>query len=339
MNTPVIKPVVTICTPDWSPEESYGRIAIQLSDHFSKQGYHVNEMGEYHRKKIYIPSMGAIFLAYPTHYRDYGPLPFIGKKIALTMFESTRLPEGWVDALNEMDWVIAPSTFVNKVFLDEGVNPEKLLTQRLGISKAFTIYKKRKVTHIHRYLAFIDRGRRKGWDTAFQAFQMLYKKYPNCHLTLKGKKGALPYAIKSEVPNTTIVETDFSDNELAEFYAQHEVLLNPNTGEGFGFLPREFAGTGGIPVTTDFGGTADGIKSWGIPIDYQLVSAWPFHDAHPGLGEWAQPDIFDLSKKLEHVHLNIQEYLKKAESWSQHVKDYYSWEPLCQMIQELWETA
>lgn len=329
--------IVSICTPDWNPLESYARIAIKISDHFKAHGYFVNELGENHREKRYVASMGGIFLGYPTHFQNYNPLVYSGKRICITMFESDALPKGWVQALNQMDYVIVPSQFCHDVFLAEGVQEERLKLAPLGIGKDFLNYQERALEEPYQYLAFIDRGRRKGWDVAYQAFQIMADKHPNCHLTLKGKEGSLPYLVKSGVPNTTTIEVDFDDCELAEFYGKHHVLINPNTGEGFGFIPREFAATGGISVSTNFAGTADEIENWGVPIDYQEVPAWPFHKDHPGLGQWAQPDIDDLVNKLTDIQTHMEEYLEKAKTWSDFATSYYTWDLLLDLIKELWE--
>ena len=332
--------VTTICTPDWSPTESYARIAMHLADYFQQDGYVVNELGEHGRNRRYIPAMGGIFLGYPTHFKgNYSPLAYAGKKIAITMFESTALPEGWVEALNMMDYTVVPSEFCKSVFIDEGVHPDKVIMAPLGISPAFreSSYTRTKEKP-YQYLAFLDRGRRKGWDTALSAFQMMAKENPDCHLTLKSKEGALPYIVTSGVPNVTIVEEDFDDYELAEFYSRFHVLINPNTGEGFGFIPREFAATGGIALSTNFGGTADEVENWGIPLDYDLVPAWAFHPEHPSLGMWAQPDMFDTVAKLKHVQSNMDQYMKKAANWSAFVKENYSWTPFCKTVKDLWES-
>jgi len=48
--------------------------------------------------------------------------------IGRTMFETDRLPEGWKDRLNGMDEVWVPTAFHKRVFIEGGVDPERIRT-------------------------------------------------------------------------------------------------------------------------------------------------------------------------------------------------------------------
>ena len=47
-------------------------------------------------------------------------------KIGRTMFETNRLPDGWINRLNTMDEVWVPTLFSYDIFMNEGVKQEKL---------------------------------------------------------------------------------------------------------------------------------------------------------------------------------------------------------------------
>eukprot|EP00300_Choanocystis_sp_HF-7_P014113 c18570_g1_i4.p1 GENE.c18570_g1_i4~~c18570_g1_i4.p1 ORF type:complete len:377 (+),score=52.40 c18570_g1_i4:427-1557(+) len=66
----------------------------------------------------------------PPLYNTY-PCPLPGPRpryvIGRTMFETDRIPNGWHQRLNQMDEVWVPSKFGAETFLENGVDPEKIV--------------------------------------------------------------------------------------------------------------------------------------------------------------------------------------------------------------------
>src|SRR4029453_2936499 len=104
--------------------ESYGLFAIQLALELRGLGVTVNlcSLG----KRVVanqppalqalldspiVPSVGGIVMGYPDSFAYHSSMLYAGPRIALTMFESSRLPAGWRDPLNACTAVIVPSTF------------------------------------------------------------------------------------------------------------------------------------------------------------------------------------------------------------------------------------
>eukprot|EP00002_Diphylleia_rotans_P028544 TRINITY_DN5769_c0_g1_i1.p1 TRINITY_DN5769_c0_g1~~TRINITY_DN5769_c0_g1_i1.p1 ORF type:complete len:436 (+),score=94.33 TRINITY_DN5769_c0_g1_i1:85-1392(+) len=54
------------------------------------------------------------------------PPPNAMYKIGRTMFETDRIPEGWVERLDKMDEIWVPSHFNKEIFITAGVNPHKI---------------------------------------------------------------------------------------------------------------------------------------------------------------------------------------------------------------------
>jgi glycosyltransferase involved in cell wall biosynthesis len=69
---------------------------------------------------------GAWHAPFPHYHTQQCPPSNSGYKIGRTMFETDRLPQGWVQRLNFMDEIWVPTDFARKVFLHEGVAVEKL---------------------------------------------------------------------------------------------------------------------------------------------------------------------------------------------------------------------
>src|SRR5688572_6590264 len=88
--------------------DSYGLIACQLARHLTRLGVRVNAVARGHTvmdnqppdvravtERPIQPSLGGIVLGYPTGYASQSGLLFAGPRVAITMFESSKLPADW----------------------------------------------------------------------------------------------------------------------------------------------------------------------------------------------------------------------------------------------------
>jgi glycosyltransferase involved in cell wall biosynthesis len=114
-------------------------------------------------------------------------------------------------------------------------------------------------------------------------------------------------------------------------------MVNANLGEGFGLIPREFAATGGPTLATNWGGTADDIDEWGIPIPYNMAPAWKGHDVHEGLGEWAEPDVDALATLMREVSDYRGLFAELAMEKAPRLHELYSWRNFARGVYEVWK--
>lgn len=331
--------------------DSYGLIACELLRHLDASGVYVNAFSRGNRnhenqpediarltRQPVRPSCGGLFLGYPTGYADHtNALGQIGNRIAITMFESSKIPGAWVEPLNEMDAVIVPSRFCFDVFADCGVSKDLLHIVPLGISEAYqpiTRNTERPLT----FLAFLDRGARKGGHAAVQAFVKAFGDRDDVQLILKSREPKVRIEITN--PNIKVVQEDMTEAELAELYGRCDVLINPNKGEGFGLIPREFAATGGIALATDWSGTADDIDAWGYPLPYNLVPAdWAGARNLEGqdLGVWAEPDIEGIADILLYSIFPHRERLQReAMANAPYIHKLYNWQSFALSVFDIW---
>lgn len=327
--------VINICSPEWDPMDSYGKIATGLSDYLRFNGYHVNEIGHNSRQKKFIPTTGGVFLGYPTWYDQCPAICHIGKKVSITMFESSEIPQTWVSRLNTGYNTIVPSKFCYEVFIDAGVHPESLKVCNLGISDEFS-YVPRDLQGPIKFLAFFDRGRRKGYDYALRAFLDAFGEDPRYHLTLKSRARTDGFFIHTNYNNVEVVMEDLELEELSQFYGKFHFMILPTRGEGWGWLPREFAATGGLPLVTGWSASAEDIDQWGIPLNYTLVPAWPWHRQFSELGMWAQPDIVDIREKLLYVRDNFFELMEDNYERSKRTRALYPWSNFFKTVEDTW---
>jgi glycosyltransferase involved in cell wall biosynthesis len=341
---------ITVYAPGhWDMFDSYGLIACQLARHLTALDVHVNAVGVGNTvmgnqppdvravtERPIKPSLGGVVMGYPTSYGRHSALLHAGPRIAITMFESSRCPASWIEPLNDMDAIITPSWFCANVFRDCGVTVP-IHVVPLGVGDVYR-YAERPRERPLTFLAFMDRGARKGGIVALQAFLMAFGESMDYRLILKSRKAKIPLEFTN--PNITAIHQDMSEAELYQLYLSADVLINPHRGEGFGLLPREFACTGGIAMTTKWSGTADGIGVWGYPLPYELVKAdWKGNKYLEGqdLGSWAQVSPERVATHLRIVAGNREYYQEQAKSAAYHTAKLYSWRQFAEQVLSIWE--
>lgn len=340
---------ITVYGPaHWHYADSYGLICCQLARHLTALGVRVNAVGLGYTvmdnqppdvravtSQPIKPAFGGLALGYPTSYAKHGALLEQGPKVALTMFESSKIPPGWAPILNTYDAVIVPSTFCWDVFASCGVTVP-IYVIPLGVNDVYRTIQ-RSTDRPFTFLAFLDRGKRKGGLVALQAFLKAFGGDPDYRLILKSRKPKVCMEILNE--NVELIQQDMTEDELCQLYGRSDCLVNPNMGEGFGLLPREFAATGGISLATGWGGTADDIWEWGIPLPYRLIKAdWAGVKKFEGmdLGQWAQPDIEGIAQNMQDVAAQRETHQHQAMADAPRVQRMYSWRTFAERVLGVW---
>lgn len=325
--------MINIFAPTFDPCDSYGRIANELSAHLHDMGVHVNHFGPLAPEHVIKPSLGGLKLGYPTMHKGFNPLAHLGKSIALTMFESEVLPEGWVEALNQCEAVIVPCRWNEQTFRDNGVNVP-IYVVPLGVSEPFFDVRKREPDTPMRFLTIGDRGQRKGWQQAMRAFNLAFGDDMDYELICKVRDSHMQITN----PNIHVLEGDFSDSQMVDLYHSCHVMLFPSMAEGFGLPPREFAATGGVAMATNFGGLADEMDQWGVSIDdYTLVPAWEANPEWAGkLGTWADVNCYALAEQLKRVVTYYPEYAGHAVDAAAFCRATYDWQKTAESVYDIW---
>ncbi len=344
--------MINVCAPGhYDPYDSYGLIACRLVGELAALGVEVQALALGDRQhanqpeavravtsRPIVPAFGGILLGYPTQFHAFGALAQYGPRVAVTMFESSKLPVGWVEPLNQCDAVVVPSTFCRDVFAAEGVTTP-IHVVPLGVGEAYRPVE-RPADRPLTFLAFGDRGRRKGGQVAEQAFLLAFGDDMNYRFVVKTRKPKQAHQYIN--PNMRTVQQDMSEDELAALYAQCDVLINPHKGEGYGLIPREFAATGGVSLTTGWSGTVDDLEQWGWPLPYTLVKAdWAGAKNLAGqdLGLWAEVDAGDVATVLRRVAQHREWYQAQAAARAESVRQLFSWRRFAETVLEIYRGA
>lgn len=327
---------LNIYSPSINRFDSYGLIACQLEKHLTGMGVSVGMLGFDKSMTGYLPySPHTLYMGWPTMYGAYPP-PGDGKRIAISMWESSKMPQGFAPVLNQMDAVIVPSNFCYDLFKAQGVTVPMYMFP-LGIDQTYQPAV-RPQSDTTTFLAFMDRGRRKGGLVALHAFLLAFGDDPRYQLVLKMRKPG-QQVILFDNPNIRLIQQDMSEQELYELYCSCDCMIAANKGEGFGLLPREASASGCITLATNWGGTADDLDLWGWPLSYQLNKAdWSGQPGLEGLdlGDWADPCIEDVAKKLRDVADRKEWYAAEAYKKAENLHKLYSWRKFSESVYEVW---
>jgi glycosyltransferase involved in cell wall biosynthesis len=342
---------ITVYTSQhWDMADSYGLIACQLARHLTALGVRVNAMSlgktvmdsqpddvRAVTSRPILPTFGGIAMGYPTNYHHHAPLHY-GPRMALTMFESSKLPQDWIAPLNDMHAVIVPSEFCRTVFMDSGVTAPVHVVP-LGVGDIYR-YQERSTGRPLTFLAFFDRGERKGGMMAQQAFTRAFGDDMRYKLILKARAAKPGRALVLTNPNIEVIHQDMSEQELYELYCRCDVLINPHKGEGFGLLPREFAATGGFALTTGWSGTADAIEQWGYALPYTLETAhWQGNRTLAGqdLGVWASVNPVMVAGELRTVAATWEWTKQLLPVKAQAARRLYNWRTFAERVLAIYE--
>ena len=338
---------VTIACDNWDPLDSYGQIAGALARHLAADhGVHVNavtgsrpiqSIGHAETRALLErprrPASGGIVLGYPTHAADYGDEVSAGPRVAVTMFESTRLPSGWAESLNRFAAVVLPSPWLVDVFRASGVTAP-LHVVPLGVNPAYRFVPRPPARRPFTFLAMAVGGFRKGWDAAVRGFDAAFGDAPDYRLLIKLRAGRR-LNVRIMQPRVELVARDLDEAGMLDLFAAADAFVCPSRGEGFGLPPREAAATGLPVIATAWGGTADDIAEWGIPLGSALVPAWPNHPHHPRCGDWAEPDVAHLAMLMRDVAAAPVDEAA-ARRRADRVHQRYSWSRFTDRVWEIW---
>lgn len=336
--------VINIASPNWDPMDSYGLLATRLVEHLTRAGMVVNGWGgkvlhpnqseavQALLKRPVRASLGGVVLGYPTGVHHYGALINSGPRVAITMFESTKLPPGWTEPLNQCQAVIVPSRWLVDVFRECGVTvPIRVIP--LGINEVYQYVRRPARRQPFTFLTIGDRMWRKGWDMTARAFSRAFGTNPSYRLIIKVRAQGLP--VKIGQPNIEVLAQDMSEVEMQALYARADAYIFASHGEGFGLPPREAAATGLPVICSDWGGTADDLRLWGFPLRCGTAPAWP-GEKFAGLGEWAQPDEDHLVEQMRFVSSGHMLIPIMAKLGARHARRLYDWQRFANGVLAVW---
>jgi glycosyltransferase involved in cell wall biosynthesis len=216
-------------------------------------------------------------------------------KVVYTMYETDDIPFDWKSEVEKASEVWVPSTFCGRLF---GKYNPRIRLVRWGVNeKVFKPMKKvEKDPAVFRFGAVGVQGKRKGTDVLIKAFNRAFRGSSGVRLTIKTRD--TKWLPEFNNPMIDVVDTDWPEKRLVQFYNEIDCLVSPSRGEGISMAPLQAVMCKTPALVTNWSGPVDYIKDdgvWGIRIK-GLVRT----DSMEAKGtNWAEPDDRHLAQLMQ----------------------------------------
>lgn len=247
------------------------------------------------------------------------------------MHESTQLPEGWADLVNQVERLVVPCSWCEEVYRGSGVTiPISVVNPGVDFNECALLPPVRKGARPFTFLALGDRGIRKGWWLSYAAFFKAFRKDDHVSLIIKSNLGnGVPDILAANRPYEGLqgrvrVWSERVPN-MRDVFAQADCIAYPAHGEGWGLFPREAAACGLPVIATNYSGLAVNCEQWAYPLnDYELVPAPGEKDGLPGL--WAYPSVDELASQMRWVYEHPDDARAKGQQSAAWLRQNVTWE-------------
>lgn len=241
-------------------------------------------------------------------------------KIIYTMFESSQIPEDWIDYLHAADLVIVPSHWCQKVFKESGIDS---IVVPLGYNDQVFKYIERPEHDVFTFLHYNAFNTRKGHFEVVEAFDNEFGKDEPVRLLLKTTREMVSVPInKGAYPNIDVIYGKVDEAELVNICAQSDAFVFPSRGEGFGVTPLEAMATGLPAIVPNAHGISeyfDGGLMYGVEASEKCTA---IYRRLTDVGHMVKTDIKDLQRQMRYVFEHQKEAREKGKRASEYVKQY-----------------
>lgn len=234
-------------------------------------------------------------------------------KLLYTMYETTRVPEDWKSMMGKCDGILVPSYFCQELFY--GFNRYNYIVHP-GIDTSIYYPRKRQEYDVFRIGTAGVMSPRKGVDLLIRAYKEAFAHNTNVKLIIKSRDTRIT-DLPIEGFNIEVIDEDWSEEQMAEFYNSLDLFVLPARGEGLGMTPIEAASCGTPCLVTRWSGMTeyiDDISIYGIEIT-DIVSVPNGHMPTAG-GYWANPDVSDIAQKMQWFYNNNVKIKFDSHRWS-----------------------
>ncbi len=318
----------------------YGRLGVEIAKQLRAQGVQVNDHLE-GTEMVDTPTGMSMRLAQSQHLNEgkqsgrsnvvcWVSVPTHGTgwwkgqtAVVFTMWEATRLPESFREALHNFDTIIVPSRQNHTLFSKYHPNVKYV---PLGVDPdAWHFQARQKPTRYFRYLIG-GSGARKGTDLAVRAFNKLWGEEgswgdgPVPILQMKNPKAEDYWRRDGRIE---MISGRISAEEEIDLYAAAHCYLQPSRGEGFGLQPLQAIAQGCPTILTNaHGHEAFAHLGWGLSTTYAPSSYFIYGDA----GDWWEPNFDELCDWMRFIYENYDYACDHAERTSRIARNRFTWE-------------
>jgi len=274
-----------------------------------------------------------------THYLDGMP----GLKIAYVVWETTKLPDSWLEPLRKVDRYWVPCTWCRDVLVGNGFDEELIDVVPHGADP--TVFSPdapiEPALEAKEEFKFVTVGRwqhRKGTADLLRAFNEEFAGDPDARLVLScHNPHRRDFDLREELvklnlsclDQLTFLASGLRNEAIARVFAACDAAVFPTRSDPWG-LPISEAMAAGLPViATDFGGPADYMtRDTGYPLAWDPVDCpWmPVIMSDGDYGLWAEPDFAELRRLMREIYENRDLARAKGARAAAHIHDQWTWD-------------
>lgn len=267
--------------------------------------------------------------------------------IGYTMFETSKIPQSWVEECNKMDAIIVPCNWNKEVFQNSGVNVPVIVVTP-GIDPELYPIQKKEIVQKEKYKFYsvFQWSERKNPAALIRAFVSAFSGNTSVSLTIKtyikdyskeeaDKLRAEIISIRDSIdtksyPQIILKHDKLSDKQMQDLHHSHDCFVLPTRAEGLGLPYLESMMAGNPTIGTRYSGNLEFMNdSNSYLIDYQLepvfnmkhLSGW-----YTGDMRWAQPNVSQLADKMQEIYADQEKAMALSATARDDLLSRFSWE-------------
>lgn len=257
------------------------------------------------------------------------------EKIAMyTMWESTKLNDGWVKACNSVNMIFVPCQQNVEVFRNNGVTVPIHVVEH-GVDQEFFHYRPKKKSDVFTIGTMGTLVERKNPEVLIRAFIDEFQGSDDVQLVLKDTNENTEIEQKySGTKNIKFIGKKLSPQEIGDLLASFDISVFPSRGEGFGLGGLQSMGVGTTCICTDWGGFKQYLNpEYNYALDYKLVDIDRFPSNNTTYsGQWAEADYNHLRLLLRHAYEHKDEVHEKGKKAAEWVKSHWTWKRCAEQL-------
>lgn len=252
------------------------------------------------------------------------PTLFYPKKdaynIGYTPWESLEIPASWKEGIDKCDEMWTTSDFCANIFDQAGFKNLKVFHH--GVEKIWTPVKREKTDVIKFLHIGLPEGRKGGLEV-LGAFIDIFGNNPKYSLTLKAYEG-VSFDMSRIPTNVTVISKTITKEELVQLHHDHDIMVYPSYGEGFGLIPLQALATGMPTISTSAWAP---YRKYIGPLSMKsspVKTGW--EEKHPGT--MLQPSIAHLGSLMTEAAYNFEAYSDHYYNQAEQLREEYDWAKL-----------
>lgn len=286
-------------------------------------------------------------------------------KIGYCAWETTLLPNGWSDCINQLNELWVPSNQNVEAFRDSGVKIPIFRIPHCFNNDYWIETTDSNVNVGHDEFKFLSifqwterknpLGLLKAYLTEFQAEEKVsltiktYLSDPRI-ITERNKIKEFITQIKNGLhlgnyPKIYLILDLLSRAEIQKLHKSSDCFVLPHRNEGFGVPCAEAMMLEKPVITTNYGGTADfifqpdskhpDVEQTGYLIDYQMTPVFGMPWAtYSGNQAWAEPNVMHLRSHMRDVFTDREKASKVGSAGKQWIESNLSWTSVGNMMKD-----